>query len=59
MKTACPYRYILELPTFEYDCLVGLNIKEGTRQRQGETYNVEKLTVSGSSNLKVQHKVLC
>ena len=50
---AFPYRYILELPTFEYSCLMGLNIKEGTRQRQsaplsdmpplircGETYGV-------------------
>ena len=27
MKTAFPYRYILGLPTFEYGCLVGLNIK--------------------------------
>ena len=33
VKTAFPYRYILKLPTFEY-CLMGLNIKEGTRQRQ-------------------------
>ena len=35
MKTAFPYRYILALPTFEYDCLVWLNIKERARQRQG------------------------
>ena len=27
MKAAFPYRYILELRTFEYGCLVGLNIK--------------------------------
>ena len=35
MKTVFPYRYILALPTFEYVCLMWLNIKEGTRQRQG------------------------
>ena len=35
MKTAFPYRYILALPTFEYGCLVWLNIKERARQRQG------------------------
>ena len=29
MKTRFPYRYIPELPTFAYGCLVGLNIKEG------------------------------
>ena len=31
MKIAFPYRYILELPTFEYGCLMGLNSKEGTK----------------------------
>ena len=35
MKTEFPYQYILDLPNFEYGCLVGLNIKDGTRQRQG------------------------
>ena len=55
---------------FEYCCLVGLNIKKRTRQRKGalmsnhcmishHRYDVEKLTVPGNSNLKVQHKVLC
>ena len=34
-KLIFPYRYILELRTFEYGCLVGLNIKDGTRQRHG------------------------
>ena len=29
MKTAFPYRYIPELPSFAYGCLVRLNIKEG------------------------------
>ena len=29
-----PYQYILELPTF-YGCLMGLDIKEVTRERQG------------------------
>ena len=49
---------------------MGPNIKEGTRQSQEALmsnnclinhcwYNVEKLTVSDSSNLKAQHKVLC
>ena len=28
---AFPYRYILELPTFEYGCLMGLNSKERTK----------------------------
>ena len=62
MKTGFPYRYILELPTFGYGCLVGLNIKEGMRQRQGALmsnhrlisqhwHNAGKLTVPGSSNL--------
>ena len=48
----------------------GLNIKEGMRQRRGALmsnhflighrwYDMEKLTVPGSSNLKAQHKVLC
>ena len=48
--------------------MVGLNIKEGTRQRQGTLmsnhclishcwYDVEKLTVPGSISLKAQHKV--
>ena len=63
MKTAFLYRYILELSTFEYGCLVGLHIKEGKRQRQGmgalmsnlclindRRYDAEKLTVPGSSN---------
>ena len=70
MKTAFPYRYILELPTFEYGCLVGPNIKERTRQRYGALmrnrwlishrwHDVEKLTVPGGSDLKTQHKVLC
>ena len=69
-KTAFPYRYILELHIFEYGCLVGLNMKEGTRQRQEALmsnhclinhrwYDVEKITVPGSSNLKAQHTVLC
>ena len=31
MKTECPYRYILELPTFKYDCLV-----DGTKYQGGE-----------------------
>ena len=35
MKTVFPNRYILELPTFEYGCLVELNKKEGTSQKQG------------------------
>ena len=70
VETSFPYSYILELPTFEYGCLVGLNIKERTRQRQRALmsnhclishrwYNGGKLTVPGSSNLKVEHKVLC
>ena len=57
------------LPIFEYGCLVRLNIKEGTRQRQGALmsyvclmshrfYDVEKLTLLGSGNLKAQRKVL-
>ena len=64
MKTAFPYRYIPELPTSAYGCFVGLNIKEGTRQRQGELMRkpltrfeeTYKLT-TGNSNLKAQHKV--
>ena len=35
MKTALVYRCILELSTFEYDCLVGLHIKVGKRKRRG------------------------
>ena len=31
MKPEFSYRYILELPTFEYSCLVGLYIQMGTR----------------------------
>ena len=33
----CPFSYqqIPELQTSKYGCLVGLNIKDGTRQRQG------------------------
>ena len=69
MKTEFPYWCILELPTFEYGCLVGLNIKDGARQGQGALmsnhclrghcwYDVEKLTVPGSSYLKAQLKVL-
>ena len=65
-----PYRYIPELSTFYLSTFMGLNIKEGRRQRQGALisnhclishrwYDVEKLTVSGSSNLKAQHKVFC
>ena len=56
MKTAFPYRNLLELPTFEYGCLMELNIKKMTRQRQGTRmsnqyltchcwYDVEELTV--------------
>ena len=70
VKTVFPYRFILELPSFEYGCLVGLNIKDGTWQRQGALMsshclinhflcNLEKRTVSGSSNLKAQQNVLC
>ena len=70
MKTAFPYRYILALPNFEYGRLVWLNIKEETRQRQGVLmnnhfllnhcwYDMEKLTVYVSSNLKAQYKNLC
>ena len=66
MKTAFPYRYIPELPTFKYGCLMGLNFKMGIRQNQGELmsnhclichcwYDVEELTVSGSSNSKAYH----
>ena len=66
MKTESLCRYILELPTFEYGCLVGLSIKDGTKQRQGALisdhclishrwYDVVNLTVPGNSNLKVQH----
>ena len=64
MKTAFQYRYILELSTCEYGCLVGLQFKEGKKQRQtGGTMmsnvclishswcDVEKLTVPGSSDL--------
>ena len=72
MKTAFPYRYIPELPTFAYGCLLGLNIKVGTRQRQ-ETLDEQPLSdkprftrcgetyklTTGSSNIKAQHKVLC
>ena len=69
MKTTFPYQYILKLPTFEYGCLVGSDIKEGTRQSQGVLmsndclishclYDVEKLAVPGSGNLEAQHKVL-
>ena len=35
MKTAFPYRYPLELPTFEYGCLMELIIKKETKERQG------------------------
>ena len=35
VKTAFPYRYLLELPTFEYGCLMELNIKKATKQKQG------------------------
>ena len=35
MKTVIPYRYILELPIFEYGCLMELIINEETKQRQG------------------------
>ena len=73
MKTAFPYQSILELPTFEYGCLAGLNIKEGEDAEARGTdeqplfdmmwrdlrYDVEKLAVPGNSNLKAQHKVLC
>ena len=49
------YRYILELPTFEYGCLIRLNIKKEIRQMQGALmsnhclishrwYNVEELS---------------
>ena len=31
MKAEFSYRYILELPKFEYSCLVGLYIQQGTR----------------------------
>ena len=69
MKTAFPYRYLLELPTFEYGCLIELNIKKGTRERQGKLmsnqclichcrYDVEELPMPGSSNLMAEHKVL-
>ena len=54
-------RYILELSTFEYGCLVELHIKERKRSLVrslvlGEFhcwYDLEKLTVSGSSNLNL------
>ena len=35
VKTGFLYRCTLELPHFEYGCLVGLHIKEGKRQMQG------------------------
>ena len=34
LKTAFPYRYFLELATLEYGCLMKVNIKKLTRQRQ-------------------------
>ena len=53
-----------------HTCLTELNIKKATRQKQGTLMsnqclichcwcNVEELTVSSSSNLVAQHKVLC
>ena len=59
-----------ELPTLEYGCLMELNTKKGTRQRQGTLvtnhclichclYDEEELTVPGSSNFMAHQKVLC
>ena len=35
MKAVFPYQYIPQLPTFAYECLVGLNIKEREAEARG------------------------
>ena len=35
VKTTFSYGYILALPLFECGCIVGLNMKDWKRQRQG------------------------
>ena len=44
VKPTFPCRYILELFTLEYGCLVGLNILERTRQRVGALMSNHCLT---------------
>ena len=65
VKTAFLYQCILELPYFEYGCLVGQprreEVEAGTEEAlmsnlcliSHHCYDVEKLTASGSSNLKL------
>ena len=35
MKTTFLYRYILNLSSFEYGCLMGLHVKEGEEAKAG------------------------
>ena len=46
MKKAFLYRYILELSTSEYSCLVGLNIKVGKKQMRGRLRYEQPLMTS-------------
>ena len=59
-RTAFPCQCILELSTFEYGCLIELQIKEGMETLMSNfclishcCYIVEKLTVLDSSNLNL------